>query len=79
LGTEGRPTSILTYVSSAAVQAAKVTRDTVSALPPKVDMCSATQHVRFVPKADICTAIPHFGNGRSWLTINPTDGCPHYF
>ena len=25
----------------------------MSALPPKADMCSATQHVRFVPKADI--------------------------
>jgi hypothetical protein len=25
----------------------------MSALPTKADMCSATQHVRFVPKADI--------------------------
>ena len=25
----------------------------MSALPPKADMCSATRHVRFVPKADI--------------------------
>ena len=25
----------------------------MSALPPKVDMCSATRHVRFVPIADI--------------------------
>ena len=26
---------------------------TMSALPPKADMCSATQYVRFVPIADI--------------------------
>ena len=25
----------------------------ITALPPKTDMCSATQHVRFVPEADI--------------------------
>ena len=25
----------------------------MSALPPKADVCSATQHVRFVPLADI--------------------------
>ncbi|MGB8394456.1 MAG: hypothetical protein WCE27_12625, partial [Pseudolabrys sp.] len=25
----------------------------MSALPPKADMCSATRHVRFVPKADM--------------------------
>ena len=25
----------------------------MSALPTKADMCSATQHVRFVPEADI--------------------------
>jgi hypothetical protein len=25
----------------------------MSALPPKADMCSATRHVRFMPKADI--------------------------
>ena len=28
-------------------------QNAMSALPPKADMCSATQHVRFVPKADI--------------------------
>ena len=27
----------------------------MSASPPKADMCSATQHVRFVPIADIAT------------------------
>ena len=29
------------------------TSPAMSALPPKADMCSATRHVRFVPKADI--------------------------
>ena len=31
----------------------------MSALPPKADMCSATRHVRFVPKAEIlqCNSI----------------------
>ena len=28
-------------------------QNAMSALPPKADMCSATRHVRFVPKADI--------------------------
>ena len=28
----------------------------MSALPPKADMCSALVHVRFVPRADICTS-----------------------
>ena len=28
----------------------------MSALPPKADMCSAKWDVRFVPKADSCTA-----------------------
>ena len=28
----------------------------MSALPPKADMCSATRDVRFVPKANSCTA-----------------------
>jgi hypothetical protein len=29
---------------------------TMSALPPKADMCGATRDVRFGPKADICSA-----------------------
>jgi hypothetical protein len=30
----------------------------MSALPPKADMCSATRHVRFTPKADkLCCGI----------------------
>ena len=32
----------------------------MSALPPKADMCSATWHVRFVPKADI-SLFDHLG------------------
>ena len=28
----------------------------MSALPPKADMCGATRDVRFVPKADSCSA-----------------------
>ena len=31
----------------------------MSALPPKADMCSATRHVRFVPKADINNLFDH--------------------
>ena len=31
----------------------------MSALPPKADMCAATRHVRFVPKADIGTLFDH--------------------
>jgi hypothetical protein len=48
-GTEGRPTSTTTYVRSAALQAAEVTRDTMSAIPPKADMCTALARVCYGP------------------------------
>jgi len=32
----------------------------MSALPPKADMCIATPHVCFGPKADICHLFDHF-------------------
>jgi hypothetical protein len=35
-------------------------QNSMSALPPKTDMCSATRYVRFVPKADMVTS-PHDG------------------
>ena len=33
--------------------------ETMSALPPKADICSATKDVRFTPKADMCGAQRH--------------------
>ena len=34
-------------------------QNVMSALPPKADMCGATRHVRFVPKADIPASLDH--------------------
>ena len=31
-------------------------RNAMSALPPIADMCGATQNVRLVPEADMCSA-----------------------
>ena len=35
-------------------------QNVMSALPPIADMCGATRHVRFVPKADIVPLFDHF-------------------
>ena len=34
-------------------------RPLMSALPPRADMCSALEHVRFESKADMCSAKRH--------------------
>src|SRR5262249_54856381 len=41
-----------------------MTRNALSALPPKADMCSARGYVRFGPKADIVSGRPRPGDPR---------------
>ena len=50
----GRPMSALGQKQTYAVQ------KSMSALPPKADMCSAITDVRFGPKADIPSLFDHF-------------------
>ena len=45
--------------------------EVMSALPPIADMCSATRHVRFVPKADILARA-----GRTFAAFIDLQSCP---
>jgi hypothetical protein len=52
-----------------------VTPKGMSALPPKADIAERDHHVRFVPKADICTA----ANSRYAYTFVPSTGCAAWY
>jgi hypothetical protein len=45
-------------------------QNVMSALPPKADICSALAHVRFVPIADISSALRAMPSIRRWLVLS---------
>ena len=56
----GRPLNAPATLSALGQKQTFTVQNGMSALPPKVDMCSATRDVCFVPLADICSA--NFGS-----------------
>ena len=47
----------------------------MSAFPPKADMCAATRDVRFVPKADMSSSFPCARNCYSFGAHQPAGRC----